>query len=173
MSRVFDDAPEPEPRPEPPEYHLHPAGPGLVLGTLVAGLLLGGLVVSAFRLFEVGLPVTPWTMSALLILVGGAAALGSVWLNRRLHDPRRRPDFVVPVGALVLGRSMLVTGLLVTGGHIAYVIAQLGRLHVTLYRERAIAGIGAVVAGVVFSVGGYLLERACRVHPDEDEESQP
>lgn len=168
MSRVFDDEPEPSRRPEPPAPRLRLAGPRLVLTALVAGLLAGAAVVSLFRLLEATLPVTPWTMSVLLVVLGGAAALGSVWLRRRLDDPAGPPDFEVPVAALVLGRSMLVTGLLLAGGHVAYVGSQLGRLEVALYQERALAGLGAVVAGAVFALGGYLLERACHVEPADE-----
>lgn len=168
MSRVFDDAPEPERRPESPEPRLKFAGPRLVVVGLVLGLLLGWLAVSLFALLNSVLPVTPWTMSLLLVLMAAAAAVGAVWLRRRLDDPTGRPDFEVPLAALVLGRSMLVTGLLLTGGHIAYVIAQLARLDIPLYQERAIAGSGAVVAGALFAVGGYLLERACRAEPPAD-----
>ena len=168
MSRVFDDAPEPTRRPEPPQPRLRSAGPGLVLVGLVLGLLLGWLTISLFDLLDSVLPVTPWTMSVLLVLMAAGAAAGSVWLGRRLDDPDARPDFEVPLAALVFGRSMLFTGLLLVGGHLAYVVAQLGRLEVPLYRERAVAGSGALVAGALFALGGYLLERACRADPPQD-----
>lgn len=169
MSRVFDDAPEPPRRPAPPpQPRLTPAGPALVLVGLVLGLLLGWLTVSLFDLIGAVLPVTPWTMSVLLVLMAAAAAIGSVWLRRRLDDPDGRTDFEVPLAALVLGRSMLFTGLLLVGGHLAYIVAQLGRLEVPLYSERAVAGSGAAVAGAMFALGGYLLERACRADPPQD-----
>ncbi|MGA4668914.1 DUF3180 family protein [Propionibacteriaceae bacterium Y1923] len=172
MSREFDDEPERARRPEPPaSSKLRLAGPRLVLSALVLGVAFGALAVSLFRLVQAPLPVTPWTMSLLLVLLGGAAALGSVWLRRRLDDPAGPPDFEVPVAALVLGRSMLVTGLLLAGGHVAYAASQLGRLEVALYRERAIAGTAAVVAAAVFALGGYLLERACHVEPTDDDQS--
>lgn len=176
MSRVFDDAPEPPRRREPPEPgqpHLKPAGPRLVVLGIIGGLLLGWLVVSLFTLVASSLPVTPWSMSILLVVMAAAAVIGSMWLRRRLDDPAGRTDFEVPLAALVLGRSMLVTGLLLAGAHVSYVIAQLGRLDVALYRERAIAGAAAVVAGAVFALGGYLLERACRVDAGTDDSDDP
>ncbi|MGA4506371.1 DUF3180 family protein [Propionibacteriaceae bacterium G1746] len=176
MSRVFDDDPDdPGPGvPRPPEgpghERLKPAGVGLVVVSLLVGMLGGAAVASLFELVEVPLPVTPWTMSGMLVVLGGAAALGSVWLSRRLADPRRRPDFEVPVAALVVGRAGLVTGLLLAGGHVAYVLWQLGRLEVPINRDRAVAGAAAVVAGLVLAVGAWLLERACRVKNDESSE---
>ena len=159
MTPVFDERSGPR---------LTVAGPRTLVLGLVSGLLLGWLVVSLFRLVEVPLPLTPWTMSGLLVVLGAAAALGSVWLRRRLDDPSARDDFETPVAALVLGRSMLVTGLLLVGGHVAYVLSQVGRLDVSLFRDRAVAGTGAIVAAAVLALGGYLLERACRAEPPVD-----
>ena len=172
MTRVFDDAPEPPRRPAPPEPRLRAAGPGLVLVGLLLGLLLGWATVSLFALLDLVLPVTPWTMSVLLVLMAAAVAVGSVWLRRRLDEPDGRTEFEVPLAALVLGRSMLFTGLLLVGGHVAYLVAQLGRLEVPLYQERAIAGVGAIVTGAVFAIAGYLLERACRVEPPDSDDGE-
>lgn len=145
------DDPPPEPGPGP--HHLRPAGWGLVGAATVAGMLLGWLAITALRLADLSLPVTPWTMSLTLGLAGAAAIVWSA----------RLPDLLGPVPALTLGRTMLLTGLIVAGAHVSYAAAQLGALEVPLFRRRALAAAAAVVAGVVFALGGWRLERACRV----------
>lgn len=157
MSRQLDEGPsEPLPPPEPGPHHLRPADWRVVLACLVAGALLGWLVVSLFRLVEASLPVTPWTMSVVLTVAGVFAALTRRGLVEQLGGAL----------AVTIGRTMLVTGLLVAGAHVSWALAQLGGWQVELFRRRAVAALGAVVAGVVFALGGWLLERACRVPRD-------
>lgn len=135
---------------------------------LVIGALLGAVIVSGFALFEWSLPVTPWTMSLMLAVLGVAAAWRARWLTRQYARPETRPDPRVGVVSFATARSATLIGLLLAGGHLSYVAWQLGRLDVDLYRERAVQGGLAVLGSLVMVAGAQLLERACKV-PDDPE----
>lgn len=170
MSRVFDDDPaQPEPEPDPnPTGRLRPVGVGLVVLLLVLGGLLGWFVVTVYRLLEASLPVTPWTLPPLLAVVGVAAAVVARNLSGRRPDPTTWDRWVA---AFVTGRSMLAVGLLTAGAHVPYVLSQVPELPAGMPRDRLVWGGLAIVASVLFALGGWLLERACRVPDDPSQES--
>lgn len=167
MTRVFDEDTEPEPPDPQPAGHLKPVGPALVIALLVIGALLGWAVVLLLPLVDEPLPTTPWTLCALLFLLATLAWLGS----RRMLAARRhretRPASEVGVVLLSLGRAMLATGLLMAGGQVAVALSQMRRLQVPLYRERFQWALIGGVSCIAFAVGGWFLERACRIRPGD------
>lgn len=155
-----------------PDGHLRPVTAALVGRWLVLGALVGWLVVTLFDLLEQPLPVTPWTMSAMLAALGVGAAVYAHQLRGQVADPARRPSTEQAVGSWVVARTMVVVGLLLAGGHLAYALSQSLHLDIALARRRAVFALVAVAASAVFVLGGWLLERACRVPPDGSPDGQ-
>jgi len=165
VSRVLDEGPD-DYEPPQPQHPMRPTDWRTVGLLLIAGLLLGWFSISLLGLFDVSLPVTPWVMSSILALLGIVAIIGGQRLSaRRRHG--QAPDGQRMVAILAGGRAALVTGLLVAGSHLVYVLAQMPRVAVPLNAQRAIAAGAAVVAGMIFAAGGWMLERACRISEDD------
>ena len=70
---------------------------------------------------------------------------------------------------LVLARACAYVGALAAGVYFGYAVSWLGVSSSDLAGQRAFRSACAGVAGVLVVVGGLLLERACRVPPEDDE----
>ncbi|MDH2414214.1 DUF3180 domain-containing protein [Nocardioides sp. CER19] len=169
MSR--DQLPEqPEP-PQPPDPgRLRPTSPGSITGWAVAGLILGWLLHPVAERLRSTAPVVSWVQPLTLLLV--AAIMGwTAWVTYRAVQLRR--ERLLPhqaVNRLVLARACALAGALVAGGYVGYAISWLGSEDL-LAQQRQVRSLVAALAGVLICVGGLLLERACRVRPDDDNES--
>ena len=76
------------------------------------------------------------------------------------------------VAFLVLGKASALGGALVAGGYLGYALSFVGRFDADGPRERVIRSLVAVVGGAALMAAGLLLERACKVPFDEDEERE-
>ena len=73
------------------------------------------------------------------------------------------------VNRLVLARACAYVGALAAGVYLGYAVSWLGVSSTDLAGQRAFRSACAGFAGVLIVVGGLLLERACRVPPEDDE----
>ena len=111
-----------------------------------------------------------WAQPLTLLLV--AAILCG---HRLVHAPYRshqRPARLSPhqaVNRLVLARACAYVGALAAGFYFGYAVSWLGVETSDLAGQRAFRSACAGVAGLLIVVGGLLLERACRVPPEDDE----
>jgi hypothetical protein len=114
-------------------------------------------------------PVVTWTQPLGLVLV--AAILGyTAWATwRTVHVRRERLDPARAVNRLVLARACALVGALVGGGYLGYALSWLGD-PAELAEQQAVRSGVAVLACLAVVVAGLLLERACRVRTDEDQE---
>jgi hypothetical protein len=95
---------------------------------------------------------------------------GTAWTTRRTitqHPGRLSPHQAV--NRLVLARACAYVGALAGGVYIGYAVSWLGVSSTELAGQRAFRAACAGVSGVLIVVGGLLLERACRVPPEDDE----
>jgi hypothetical protein len=114
-------------------------------------------------------PQVPWAQPLALFLVA-AILVGTAWTTRRTstqHPGRLSPHQAV--NRLVLARACAYVGALAAGFYIGYAVSWLGVSSTELAGQRAFRAACAGVAGVLIVVGGLLLERACRVPPEDDE----
>lgn len=166
MSR--DQLPEPPETPSPPDPgHLRPTGPGAVTGWVIAGLVLGWLLHPVAETLRDTAPVITWVQPLTLYLV--AAILGwTAWATyRTVHVRRERLLPHQAVNRLVLARACALAGALVGGGYLGYAVSWLG-LDAELAQQRIVRSVLAGVAGMLVCAAALLLERACRVHSDDD-----
>ena len=132
--------------------------------------LVGGWMFHAWADRGTGLPPqVSWAQPLALVLVA-AILLGTAWSTRRTiaQNPGRLSPHQA-VNRLVLARACAYVGALVAGGYIGYAVSWLGVESSELAGQRAFRSACAGVAGILIVVGGLLLERACRVPPEEDE----
>jgi len=156
------------PDPDPPR-RLQPMSPaGLyVLGAL--GLIAGWVFHQLADTPTSVPPRVPWVQPLALLLVAGILGW-TAWATRRTlarHPGRLSPHQAV--NRLVLARACAYVGALAAGFYFGYAISWLGVTSSDMAGEHVLRAASAGVAGLLVVVGGLLLERACRVPPEEDE----
>ncbi len=161
----------PDERPEPPEPEgrLRPMSPaGLCIFGAIG--LVAGWVFHWVTDNSTGLPPqVPWVQPLALFLVA-CILFGTAWSTRRTIA--QQPARLAPhhaVNRLVLARACAYVGALAAGAYFGYAISWLGVTSTDLAGERAFRSACGGVSGVLIVVGGLLLERACRVPPEDDE----
>jgi H+/Cl- antiporter ClcA len=136
----------------------------------VFGGLAGWLVVVIANAFDLIPPEVPWTAPIGLILVAALVGALAYATHQRIQVRRERIEPQRAVALLVLGKASALAGALVAGGYFAFALMFLTRLDAAAPRDRVIRSAVAIVAGIVLCIMGLLLERACKVptEPDED-----
>ena len=136
----------------------------------VFGGLSGWLVVVTANAFDLIPPEVPWTAPIGLILVAALVGALAYATHQRIQVRRERIEPQRAVALLVLGKASALAGALVAGGYFGFALMFLARLDAAAPRDRVIRSAVAIVAGVALCVLGLLLERACKVptEPDED-----
>lgn len=159
-----DDGPEPD-RPEHPSGRLRTTSPGLLVGCLLLGLVLGRLVRPVAGMLDATAPRVTWVQGAVLYL----AALILLAVARSTHHAlHRRRELLEPhqaVNRLVLAKSCAITGAVVAGGYLGYALSWVGS-GAELSRERIWLSLVAALGAGLTTLGALLLERACRVRDD-------
>jgi len=168
VNRLADQ--EPDSQPPQPTLNLAPTSGRQLVVAALAGAVVGYFIIGTFELTGNSVPITPWSLPMTLVALAVAAAIYAVRLSRRVRDKHRDIDPGEGVRALVLGKTMLLSGAILLGGHLVYVGSFLGQLDIPSPRQRVIHGGVTVVLALAFSVAGWLLERACRV-PDADDDT--
>ena len=143
----------------------------LVVAALLGGLA-GWLLAVTTQAFDVLPPIIPWSAPIGLVVV--AALVGAIaWgTHQRLQVRRERMEPSRAVAFLVLGKASALGGALVAGGYLGFALVFVTRFASEGPRERVIRSLVAVAGGIALAVAGLLLERACRVPYDEDEERE-
>jgi len=132
---------------------------GLVAGWLFHRVLYGG---ARFA------PMVSWAQPTALLLVAGIL-VGTARSTRRSiqqGDVHISPHHAV--NRLVLARACAYVGCLMAGGYFGYAVSWFG-VDSELAAERAIRSSLAGVTGLLVVGAGLLLERACRVPPEDHE----
>jgi lysylphosphatidylglycerol synthetase-like protein (DUF2156 family) len=141
--------------------------PGVLVAWGVVGLLAGWLYHWIIDHGTGTAPLVSWAQPAALVLVA-AVLFVTAWSTRRTI--RLRPGGLSPshaVNRLVLARACAYVGALAGGVYLGYAVSWLG-VESDLAHQRALRSACAGVAGVLMVIAGVLLERACRVPPEDD-----
>lgn len=141
----------------------------LVVAALFGGLA-GWLLVVIANAFDLIPPEVPWTAPIGLILVAALVGALAYATHQRIQVRHERMEPQRAVAFLVLGKASALAGALVAGGYFGFALMFLTRLDAAAPRDRVIRSAVAIVAGVALCIMGLLLERACKVpsEPDED-----
>lgn len=155
-------------QPTPPRLGLTTAGQAAA--ALLGGAVLGYFVVGTIQWRGGVVPITPWSLPLMLAALGIGAFVYARVLRGQLAE---RPDRVSPeagLRALVLGKTLVMSGAVMAGAHLVYVLGQLGHLDASSPRLRAVHGAVTIVGSVLFALGGHAVERSCMVPPGDDRE---
>ena len=76
---------------------------------------------------------------------------------------------LLPYAIRMSGLAYLAVAVLLGVVYIGYAVSWLGVSSSDIAGQRAFRSACAGVAGILIVVGGLLLERACRVPPEDDE----
>jgi len=145
---------------------LRPTGPGAVLGWAAAGLVGGWALHPVCDRLGVVPPLVSAAQPLALLLL--AAILGYVaWVTHRaVHVRRERLQPHQAVNRLVAARASTLVAALVTGGYVGYGLSWVGDA-AELADERMARSFAAAGCALLAVAAGLLLERACRVHDDD------
>jgi hypothetical protein len=113
------------------------------------------------------LPPLPWTAPLAIGFLAAAVLMSTVALRRRLSgDPGTKPPHPIGVARMaVLGKAASHVGALFGGAYGGYFVLLLPHLNIAGRRDRALVAGAALLAAVLLTAAGLLLERACRVKP--------
>jgi hypothetical protein len=148
-----------------PRGRLRLTDPRTLLALATAGLVLGWSVRPITRAVGWTTPTTSW-FQIFGLLVATAVVLSTVRHTRRAL--RRRTGDLRPheaVNRMVLGKACALVGALAAGMYAGSAISWLGALS-ELSEEHSLRALLAAALSVGLSVGGLLLERACRIEDD-------
>jgi uncharacterized membrane protein len=134
----------------------------------LAGWLLG-VTTNALDLIA---PEVPWTAPIGVILVTAMVGALAYSTYQRIQVRRERVEPNRAVAFLVLGKASALAGAVVVGGYLGYALLFIGRLEAAAPRDRVIRSAVTVLAGAALCGVGLLLERACKV-PRQDDDDQP
>jgi small-conductance mechanosensitive channel len=153
---------------ERPSGHVHPTGPGPLVGFFLTGLVLGWLLRPVSIRVNDTAPTVGWLPVLALLLV--ALIMGAVaWVTYRdLHRRGRRLEPHKAVNRLVLAKACALAGAMVAGGYFGYALSWWRVSEAALAQQRLVQSLVAGVAGVLIVAGSLLLERACRVRGGDD-----
>ena len=136
----------------------------------VFGGLAGWLVVVTTNALDLIPPRIPWSAPIGLLVFAALVGVLAYTTHQRIQVRRERMEPQRAVAFLVLGKASALAGALVAGGYLGFGLMFVTGLEATSPRERVLRAAVAVVAGVALSVGGLLLERACKVPGLDDED---
>ncbi|MFV0430304.1 MAG: DUF3180 domain-containing protein [Arachnia sp.] len=112
-------------------------------------------------------PMVPWTVPAVLAVLAVVALGYARALPRRIDQQQVSAD--EGVRALVIGKSMSMTGAVLAGGHVVYVAWFVNSLPAPHPAARVVVGAVTILMSLAVAWAGVRLERACRVNDDSGE----
>jgi hypothetical protein len=137
----------------------------------LVGLAIGGVIRPLVERGGGVAPTVPWAAPLTLGFLA-AVLLGLAWTTyRTIHQHHRRIEPQRAVNLLVFGKASALVGAAVGGGYLGYGLSFIESADdAALPRERLVHSLVAAAVSAVVMVGGLLLERACRVPGDGDDE---
>jgi uncharacterized protein DUF3180 len=142
------------------------------VSTLVALLL--GVAAASWGLFTIienrggVLPPLSWSAPAGLFALGIVVLVTALGLRSRLASGDKRPHPLAMARMAVLGKASAHVGPIVGGIYAGYALVLLPHLDITDRRDRAVLAGVALLAALVLTGAGLLLERTCRVRGADD-----
>jgi hypothetical protein len=142
------------------------------VSSLVALLL--GVAAASWGLFKVieerggVLPPLSWSAPAGVLALSVVVLVTALGLRSRLAGGRKRPHPLSMARMAVLGKASAHVGPIVGGIYAGYALVLLPTLDITQRRDRAVAAVVALLAALLLTGAGLLLERTCRVRGTDD-----
>ncbi|HMR50752.1 MAG TPA: DUF3180 domain-containing protein [Arachnia sp.] len=140
---------------------------------VLSGAVVGYLVVSLFEMTGGFPPIVPWSVPIVVFVLSVAGFVYAKTLPKRLDG--KRVSSREALAALVSAKAMIMTGAILAGGHVVYVMRYIQMMHAPSPSARVVHGSVTIVASLILAGVGAVLERACVVPegPDDDDEDGP
>lgn len=147
-----------------------PTSAVLIVVLIAVGLVIGRLTPPIIVRFDGTVPRLGW--AAPLLLAAAALVVGLFARNtwQTLHKKHERMTADHGIKMLSLAKSCAIVGSLVAGFYAGFALEYIDALDSTLGKERFIRGVAAAVASLLLLTAALLLERACRLPKDSDED---
>jgi len=152
--------------PEPPEGHLRATSAASLAIAAVLGLVSGWLLRPVMVRATGTAPFVTWVQALALVFVAAVLAYVAWHTWQTIQVQRRRLEANRAVNRLVLARACALVGALAAGGYAGYGITWLGDAS-ELAGERLLLCAVAAIGGLLVMAASLVLERACRVPPDD------
>lgn len=145
----------------------------MIVAMIAVGVVVGRITPPLIVRLDGTPPRLGWV--APLTLLAAAAGVGTLaWSTwQSLHKKHERMTSEHGIRMLSLAKSCAVVGALVAGFYGGFALAFLDSLDSTLGEERFVRGLITAVSSLLLMVAGLLLERACRLPEDDDEDAAP
>ena len=134
----------------------------------MAGALLCGVLLSILDVTGTFAPVVPWSVPAILLVMAAGAWLYARAIPARLE--RHTLSALEAVRALIVAKSMVMTGAVLAGAHAVYVGRFVSSVMAEQPAARVLHGSGTIVASLLLALAGWTLEKACMISVDDDPE---
>lgn len=140
---------------------------------IAAGLVVGSLIRPVALRADSSPPRIGWGAAGTLVVL--AVVVGMIaWATwQSLHRRHERMTSAHGIKMLALAKASAIVAAGFAGGYAGYALAFAGDLDTTFGQERFTRAGTAAVAAVVLLVAGLLLERACELPEENDEDDTP
>jgi len=139
-------------------------------------IAVGAVVWGALRIVEDRggvLPPLSWRAPAGLLALAVGVLATALGLRSRLRSDEKRPHPLSMARMAVFGKASAHVGPIVGGLYGGYALVLLPTLDIGDRRDRALLAGAAVLAALLLTSAGLLLERTCRVRRDRDDDQLP
>jgi len=142
-----------------------------VVSLVAVGLVVGRLLPPLSVRFEGQAPRPGWTAAVLLGV--GAAIVGVLAWNtwQSLHRRKQRFNADRAIQLLAVAKSCVMVGAVFTGGYAGFALAYVGA-DTELGHERLLNSGAAGLAAAALLIAALLLEWACQIPGDDDENKE-
>ena len=124
-------------------------------------MVISWLAVGTMQRLGVTVPLVSWALPVLLG-VGAVALFGyTLVFRRRLATRRDQISSSGAVAALAAAKVSVLSGAVVGGACLVYVLAFMSQLQFPLPRQRFIRGLVTVACAIALAGAGAFLERSC------------
>ncbi|MDF1487730.1 DUF3180 domain-containing protein [Tessaracoccus caeni] len=139
---------------------------------VLSGAAVGFVIVALFDVSGGFPPVVPWSVPIVLLLLAVAAFVYARALPKRLDE--KRVSSQEALGALVTAKAMIMTGAILAGGHVVYVMRYVHLMQAPSPSARVLHGTVTILVSVLVAAVGVMLERACLVPggPDDEDDDE-
>lgn len=144
--------------------------PAVTLAIVAAtGLVVGRAIRPVLEHFDEIAPTVPWTASIALVFLGAVLGWLAYATYQAVHKRRERIAADRAVRQLVLAKASALVGALMAGGYAGFALSFADAMDTDLGQERVVHSAVTALAGIVVVAAALLLERACEVPRDDDE----
>lgn len=150
--------------------------PTRIAALVVVFLLAGGLgyaIVPLSVALNGSAPQVQWSSVGALFVIAIVVFFLANSTHRTVHRERRYMDARRAVRLLLLAKASAWTGAILAGGYLGFGLQFIDELNIPVPQERVIRSVCAAIAATLIVVAGLLLERACRVPKDKNDDKGP